>query len=91
MSFLTNLIHTVRKVLLPCLVRAATTVLLLTASDGDLSAINVLLNILAITFVCEMDEMISFIVIQRVAWVPTCAPRSTESVTRASVRMKAMH
>lgn len=54
LTFLTSLLGIVRKTLLPVLVGSATSVLLLTASDGDLSAVNIILNILAITFVCEV-------------------------------------
>ena len=66
------------QVLLPCLVRAATTVMLLTAADGSLSAVAILLNILAITFVCEMDEMISAIFVKCVACIPTHAAHASQ-------------
>ena len=63
LSTLAVVVRRLRKYVLPCLVRSATVVLLLTASDGDLSAVDILLNILTISFITELDDMISLFVV----------------------------
>jgi len=56
-----SLLYAMHKISVPCLVSAATAVLLLTSQGvGSLSALNIILNFLAVGFLFELDDLVSY-------------------------------